>query len=94
MNNTEAITVLERHLESYRRKTYSDLSSLVNIGPDTAEVIGPTGVKYQIEITGLWDDEANGVIRVLGSIDDGGIRAYVPLCSDFLMAPNGTFVDE
>jgi len=30
----------------------------------------------------------------MGVIDDGGLRAYAPLAEDFLIAPNGTFVDE
>jgi hypothetical protein len=33
-------------------------------------------------------------MRVAGSIDDGGWRAYLPLCRDFIMAPDNSFVDE
>ncbi len=94
MNSAEATTLLEQRLKCYRTKAYSELVRLINLGPETAEVIGPTKIKYQIEISALWDDEPNGVVRVIGSIDDGGVRAYVPLCSDFLLSPDGTFVDE
>jgi hypothetical protein len=33
-------------------------------------------------------------VHVLGAIDDGGLRAFVPLCDDFIMAPDGSFVGE
>jgi hypothetical protein len=31
---------------------------------------------------------------VLGSIDDGGWRAFKPLCRDFIKAPDGSAVKE
>jgi hypothetical protein len=33
-------------------------------------------------------------ILVVGSIDDGGLRAFFPLSSSFIMARDGTFVGE
>jgi hypothetical protein len=48
---------------------------------------GPSGVEYQIEILILWDSTPNGVIRVLGFIDDGGWRAFVPLTDSILKCP-------
>lgn len=36
----------------------------------------------------------DGAIRVIGSIDDGGWRAFRPLSDDFIRAPDGTFVGE
>ena len=35
-----------------------------------------------------------GHLRVLGSIDDGGIRAFFPLTDSFIMAPDGSFIGE
>ena len=54
------------------------------------EVRGPSGVEYQIEVDILWDDEPGRALRVAGSIDDGGWRAFSPLCDDFLLEPDGT----
>jgi len=31
---------------------------------------------------------------MMGGIDDGGLRAFMPLCDDFIIAPNGRFVGE
>ena len=33
-------------------------------------------------------------LRVMGSIDDGGWRAFVPLTQSFIMACDGSLVDE
>ena len=35
-------------------------------------------------------DEPDGAICVMGAIDDGGVRAFVPLTDAFLKAPDGS----
>ena len=40
----------------------------------------------------MWDDPARGNIRVMGSVDDGRWRAFMPLNRSFIKAPDGTFV--
>jgi hypothetical protein len=42
----------------------------------------------------LWDDRAGGNIRVIASIDDGGLHAFAPLTDSFIKAPDGSFVGE
>ena len=37
----------------------------------------------------FWDDQEGGNMRVLGAVDDGGWRAFVPLCEDFIKTPSG-----
>ena len=49
------------------------------------EVRGVSGATYQIEINFYWDSEPGETIRVMGSIDDGGIRAYSPLTESVLV---------
>ena len=41
-----------------------------------------------------WDAHPNGNVRVSAGIDDGGLRAFLPLTSDFIKAPDGSFVGE
>ena len=91
MNNEEASTILKAHLEPYRRRSYADLLALMGT-PQVAEVLGPSGVKYQLEVEVFWDSRKGGDIRVLAGIHDGGWRAFKPLCDDFILAPNGAFV--
>jgi hypothetical protein len=43
----------------------------------------------------FWDGGVAGAIRVSFSIDDGELwRSVVPLTRSFILAPDGTFVDE
>ena len=67
---------------------------MIGAEPITMERSSPEEKWYQIEIQVFWDDKPKGDVRVAGSIDDGGWRAYLPLCRDFIMAPDNSFVDE
>ncbi len=93
MDREEATSVLANELARYRSETYGALQRLVD-SQDTCEVTGPSGAKYQIEIQAFWDAGRGGNLRVLGSIDDGGMRAFFPLTDDFIITPSGAFVGE
>jgi hypothetical protein len=95
MNNAEARSVLKNELAKYRAKHYLELVALIG-NPQTLEVLAPSGVTYQVEVEAMWDHpkKPNGVLRVVGSVDDGGIRAFVPLTDSFLLTPTGEFVGE
>jgi hypothetical protein len=93
MDETEATTILEAELARYRKRSYVDLWDLAK-APRTVEIVGPSGVKYQLEAQAWWDDASRTNIRVVLSIDDGGWRAFVPLSRGFLIAPDGSFVGE
>jgi len=93
MDNEEAARVLTQELIRYRLQTYANLQRLLK-DVDAYEVVGPSGAKYQVEIHAVWDDKPNGNLRVMGGIDDGGWRAFVPLTDDFILSPSGEFVDE
>lgn len=94
MDNREARELLAFELSNWRRKSYSELSARIGTGPVVADVAGKSGASYQIEIEFHWDGKPNGDIRVLGAIDDGGLRAFAPLTDDFIMAPDGRLVGE
>ena len=51
------------------------------------ELCGVSGATYQVEIQFFWDDKHGQFIRVVGSIDEGGIRAFVPLTDSLLIPP-------
>jgi hypothetical protein len=93
MDNREATAVLRGHLDGYRRRAYSELVALRGT-PQTAELRGASGSSYQVEVEVHWDGEPGGAVRVLGSIDDGGLRSLWPISQDFILAPDGTFVGE
>ena len=93
MDLEEAHTVLLVELERYRDNTHGELQRLLS-EQDVKEVRGASGTVYQVEIEAVWDDRVGGALRVLGHIADGGIRAFAPLTRDFIVAPDGSFVDE
>jgi len=88
MDNAEANTLLTRHLEGYRLRSYADLMTLLGES-QVVELQGDSGAIYQLEVEVTWDDRPGGSLRVLGFIDDGGWRAFKPLCADFVLAPDG-----
>ncbi len=94
MNREEAIQLLEHELAGFRDESYADLVRRIPAGSVEYERSAPSGAKYQIEIQFLWDNGAGGDIRVMGSIDDGGWRAFMPLCRSFIKEADGSFVGE
>ena len=42
----------------------------------------------------MWDGKTNGNVRILVAVSAGGLRDFVPLCRDFIIAPDGSFVGE
>jgi hypothetical protein len=93
MDQQEARNLLQERLSLYRWLPYAALAARLGT-EDHLEVVGPSGVNYQIEVLILWDSLPGGNVRVSGAVDDGGLRAFFPLCDAFLMAPDGTLVGE
>ena len=94
MDKEEAGLVLAQRLSGYREIAYAELAGRIGT-IETDEVEVPSGAAYQLEFQFFWDSKPNGDIRVLGSIGDGGLMTFInPLCDDFIVAPDGTFVGE
>lgn len=87
MDKSEAQTVLNEQLRRFSQRSYPQLVPLVESGHvEDFEARGASGKTYQVEVQFFWDDKPRGVVRVVGSIDDGGIRAFVPLTQTFLVS--------
>ena len=94
MNRDEALTLLEKRIESLRDLSYTELLRYLN-NASCDEVIAPGGETYQIEVDAMWDDQPDSDLRVIASIDDGSLRwSFAPLVQDFIIRPDGTFVGE
>ena len=61
---------------------------------DTPEVVAPSATRYYMEIQFFWDDRPNGNVRMIGSIDDSGVCAFLPITDSFILSPEGRFVGE
>ena len=60
----------------------------------TRSLLGADGKAYQLEIQAMWDGEENGNVRVRVAVSGGGLSDFLPLCRDFIIAPDGSFVGE
>jgi hypothetical protein len=93
MDTVAAQRVLNKWLTRLRAVPYRELASRVD-SVTTDEVARDSERSWQLEIQVHWDDEPNGNVRVTVSIDDGGLRAFVPMTEDFIKSPSGEFVGE
>jgi hypothetical protein len=93
MNKEEAELVLAKLLSEYSEKCYNELQYLLST-QDTSEVSTKSGNKYQLEFQAVWDDKKGGNLRVIGSIDDGGIKSFAPITYDFVITSDGEFVGD
>jgi hypothetical protein len=94
VNEAEAQELLSKELAVYRDWPYERLCELVGEPKLVFDVLGPSGVPYKVDIYAFWDGRAHRDVRVCGSIDDGGVSAFMPLTEDFIKAPDGSFVGE
>ena len=87
MNKSEAWEVLCEQLARFTQRRFADLVPLVESGHiEVIEACGVSGRMYQIEVQFFWDDKSRRVARVVGSIDDRGIRAFIPLTQTLLVS--------
>jgi hypothetical protein len=90
MNRHEALSVLRAELAKYRARSYDELARLVG-EINSYDVVAPSGLSYQVEIVVSWDGHKDADIRVDGMVDDGRwLACFVPLCTGFIMEPDGT----
>jgi hypothetical protein len=94
INKSEALETLRREMTGWRTRSYDELSSLVGAEKHSFETTGPNNTLYYVTVEAFWDSRPNGNVRVLGCVDDGAWRAFVPLSDSFIVAPDGTFVAE
>ena len=93
MDTVAAQRVLDAWLAKLRAISYRELASRID-SVTTDEVTRDSERSWQLEIQVLWDDEPNGNVRVMVSIDDGGLRAFVPMTESFIKSPSEEFVGE
>lgn len=93
MDKVEAREILGGEVARLRGQSYSQLNAL-NGDSRHIDIAGPSRTEYQVEIQAWWDDRKRQNLRVMVSIDDGGLRAIVPLRESFIIAPDGSFVGE
>lgn len=91
MDTVAAGKVLNAWLAKLRAVPYKELAARVD-SVTNDEVARDSERSWQVEVQVQWDDEPGGNIRVTASIDDGGLRAFVPMTDGFVKTPSGDIV--
>jgi hypothetical protein len=94
MDKTQALQLLDEAMHEFRRESYRDLVTRIGQEPVTTERLGADSTTYQLEIAFMWEHRPGGNVIVVGSIDDGGWRAFAPLTRSFIKAADESFVGE
>jgi hypothetical protein len=92
VNKEEAKGLLEDQVRELKKLSYAEFRSWVlEKKIETPLVKGASGTEYQIEIQAMWDSRKGGEIRVLVSVDDGGLLAsFSPLGDCFIISSDGS----
>jgi hypothetical protein len=93
MNDDIGYVLIDAELRSLLDLPYSEIIKLVG-NRELKEVVGEDGISYRVELEAIWDIARETDVRVIVSVDDGGWRAIRPLTQDFIMRPDGSFVDH
>jgi hypothetical protein len=93
MDTGEGRRILSEHLAKYRAMPYADLAARVG-KVETFEVPRQGRRPWQVEVVFHWDGEPDGNVRVIAAIDDGGLRAFLPLSDSFIKSRSGEFIGE
>ena len=93
MDNAAALSILRTMLDEYRGQSYQALAAMVG-RIDVREATAPDGSPLQIELAVLWEHKPHGAVIVIGSVDDGGLRAFCPLTLSFLRNPDGSVAGD
>jgi len=85
-NKTEAKAELLRLVHEHEGRTYEHWVEHIDQRQHW-EFNGAAGNWYQASLLALWDDRPGGAVRVLISLDDGGVGAYHPMTDSLLIWP-------
>lgn len=94
MNDEVSFRIATNVLQDMRKLSYEKCRDMIEHRPKPIEIIGSDDKPYQVETEAFWDSKKNGNIRVVVSVDDGGLASFQPLALDFIIAPDGSFTGE
>lgn len=93
MDKIEAEQLAEMELESYRSLKYEAIATKLGT-QDCFERETEDGNKYSVEVDFFYDDAEEGNIRVIAMISNSLWTSISPFSSDFIVAPDGSFIGE
>ena len=94
MSDDEAKGILNAEFLKLRASSYPDLVELLADKKVESELTGLSGETYHLELEGFWDDESHSDLRIVASVDDGGLRLLLPFTDSFTISPTGLITDH
>ena len=94
MSNEEAKGMLRSEFMKLRAAGYDVLAERLAGKQERLDVVAPSGAPYHVELEGFWDDKEQRDLRVVASIDDGGLRALLPFTDAFTISPSGSITEH
>ena len=94
VSNEEAKAILTSEFLKLRALTYQDLADRLADEVERFEAVGLSGTTYNVELQGYWDDDEHRDLRVIASIDDGGLRTFLPFTDAFTINPAGKITEH
>jgi hypothetical protein len=95
MNKREQRELLDFYLAEYRQRPYQHLLRFADPKQGDHYVVPrESGDEAYVDVQGIWDDQGRGHLRILVSVYDKNVSAFIPATDDFIIAPDGSFVGE
>ena len=94
MSDKEAKGVLRAEFLKLQAAGFDELAERLAGKRECSDVIALSGATYHVELEGFWDDKEHRDLRVVASIDDGGLRAFLPFTDAFTMSPTGSITEH
>ena len=93
MDKRKAEQLAETELESYRSLQYETIAAKLGT-QECFERETEDGNKYSVEVDFFYDDAEERNIRVTAMISNSFWTSISPFSSDFIVAPDGSFIGE
>ena len=94
MNKEKASKILLEQLEKIKAIPYAQLVTFVLKDESVSYEVNDGDTTYEIKLLYYWDSGKPGNIRVIGNINvAGGWSAYRPHSEDFIVRPDGSFIE-
>ena len=94
MSDEEAKGMLRSEFVKLQAAGYDALVERLAGKQERVDVVALSGATYHVELEGFWDDKEQRDLRVVASIDDGGLRAFLPFTDAFTVSPSGSITEH
>jgi len=94
----KGLSLLKKEVERLRKLSYQELEEKIDKGEEVRDYGDTSDMEnfYQTEVQVFYDDKKSKDIRVIVSVIIGNAKIFQPkeLMDDFILSPEGKFIDE